>query len=148
MSAGKFACRKFALTCNTIRARKCKLNFVCRSPGGKTAPGFSLRGRGHPKNARGGAEHACCCTCYVPVRRAPGFAFSQSFQIDGLRAPVNFTFYREPVPFLLFAARTCSCSVVYRVTAPRQQRHNARTSGRNAAWAQHRPAASPRKNGP
>jgi len=41
--------RKFVLTCNTIHARKCKLKFVCRSPGGKTAPGFSLRGRGTPK---------------------------------------------------------------------------------------------------
>src|ERR1700736_2885086 len=60
--------RKFVLTCNAIHARKCKLKFVCRSPGGKTAPGFSLRGRGTPKNARGGAEHACCCACYVPVR--------------------------------------------------------------------------------
>src|ERR1700730_14049151 len=38
--------------------------------------------------------------------------------------PVNFTFYREPVPLLLFAARPCSCPVVYRVTGPRQQRHN------------------------
>src|ERR1700730_7989655 len=50
--------------------------------------------------------------------------------------PVNFTFYREPVPLLLFAARPCSCPVVYRVTGPRQQRHNARVSGRNAAWTQ------------
>src|ERR1700730_542575 len=30
--------------------------------------------------------------------------------------PVNFTFYREPVPLLLFAARPCSCPVVYRIT--------------------------------
>jgi hypothetical protein len=28
------------------------------------------------------AEHACCRACYVPVRRAAGFAFSQPVQID------------------------------------------------------------------
>ena len=70
------------LTCNTIHARKCELKFVCRSPGGKTAPGFSLRGRGHPKNARGGAEHACCCACYVPVRGRRDLLFCQPVQID------------------------------------------------------------------
>src|ERR1700738_134756 len=47
--SGNLSVGKFVLTCNTIHARKCKLKFVCRSPGGKTAPGFSLRGRGHPK---------------------------------------------------------------------------------------------------
>src|SRR5207302_10272507 len=55
---------------------------------------------------RGGAEHACCRPCYVPVRRAGGFAFCQPVQIDDEGSPVNFTFYREPVPLLLFAARS------------------------------------------
>jgi hypothetical protein len=32
------------------------------------------------------------------------------------KAPCKFHFYREPVPLLLFAARPCSCPVVYRVT--------------------------------
>ena len=31
---------------------------------------------------RGGAERACCRPCYVPVRRAGGFAFCQPVQID------------------------------------------------------------------
>src|ERR1700730_12660871 len=54
---------------------------------------------------RGGAEHACCCACYVPVRRGAGFAFCQPVQKGDEGLPVNFTFYREPVPLLLFAAR-------------------------------------------
>jgi len=31
---------------------------------------------------RGDAEPACCRPCYLPVRRAAGFAFSQPVQID------------------------------------------------------------------
>jgi hypothetical protein len=31
---------------------------------------------------RGGAEHACCCACYVPVLDAAGSAFCQPVQID------------------------------------------------------------------
>src|ERR1700719_1432917 len=73
--------RKFVLTCNTIHARKCKLKFVCRSPGGKTAPGFSLRGRGTPKTL----VEALNTPVVAPVMclfGAAGSAFFQAVQID------------------------------------------------------------------
>jgi hypothetical protein len=42
---------------------------------------------------------------------------------------------KPPCKFHLLQG-ACSCPVVYRVTGPRQQRHNARVSGRNTAWTQ------------
>ena len=44
------------------------------------------QGKAHPTTAsftfRGGAEHACCRPCYLPVPGAAGFAFCQAVQRD------------------------------------------------------------------
>jgi hypothetical protein len=58
---------------------------------------------------------------------AAGFAFSQSVQKGGRRLPVNFTFYREPVPPLLFAGRHLflPCSLQGYRAATHQRRQNA-----------------------
>jgi hypothetical protein len=44
------------------------------------------QGKAHPDErffyVRGGAKHASCRACYVPVRGAAGFAFCQPAQID------------------------------------------------------------------
>jgi len=87
-----------------------------RGPQKQAFPGRRLPGT--PKSQ--GAEHACCRPCYVPVRGAAGFAFCQPVQKGDKGSPVNFTFYREPVPLLLFAAPcwwSAPCSLQgYRVT--------------------------------
>jgi hypothetical protein len=51
------------------------------NPAGRP-PGSRNRATTASFTFRGGAEHACCRACYVPVRGAAEFAFSQPVQID------------------------------------------------------------------
>jgi hypothetical protein len=51
-------------------------------PAGRRARATARRARCRTCLFRGGAEHACCRACYVPVRGPAGFAFYQPVQID------------------------------------------------------------------
>ena len=84
---------------------------------------------------RGGAEHACCCACYGPVRGAAGFAFSQPVQIDDegslLISPFTGSLF---LSCCLQRAPVLPCSL-------QGYRLRCLCPGRNAAWPQ-RAAAS------
>jgi hypothetical protein len=49
-------------------------------PAGRRARATARRARCRTCSFRGGAEHACCRACYVPVRGPAGFAFYQPVQ--------------------------------------------------------------------